>query len=627
MDEHAVRPMAFPSHFLDEIRTRVSLADIIGRRVKLTRRGREWLGLCPFHNEKTPSFTVNEDKGFYHCFGCQAHGSAFDFVMQQEGLSFPEAVEKLAAEIGMKVPARSPEAEAREEARATLFDAMAFAAEWFEGRLATGSGRDAKEYLKGRGLTDETIREFRLGYAPKGRTTFKEASLARSFTEKQLIDCGLLVTPRDGGETFDRFRDRITFPITDTRGRVVAFGGRALGEARAKYLNSPETPLFQKGRLLYNLAHARSAIRDRESVIVAEGYMDVIALHQAGFPNTVAPLGTAVTEDQLGLLWRFAPEPILCFDGDAAGWSAAGRVADRALPLLRSGHSLRFTLLPTGEDPDSLVTSKGAEAFRQLLLNATPLSDLLWQIAMQDRTLDTPERRAGFANDIRALVTRIEDRQVKAFYERHFRARLEELFGAGGRTTDARMTPRGRGRRGVPRGRRLSRHHGLGLGKAGITDRRERVLVATIVVHPDLLEQKSEEFADIEFSNLALDRLRNEIIEIARGNPGLDSATLKQHLREKGFTATLDDIAEAKVAPLASFVRPDVPLDTAQEGWENALSVHRLAVTLPAEKSAYIEEFDFTDEGFNRLKAFLGEAERSNKTEAVETDPTSTRSS
>ena len=407
----------------------------------------------------------------------------------------------------------------------------------------------------------------------------------------------------------------------------MAFGGRALGEARAKYLNSPETPLFQKGRLLYNLAHARSAIRDRESVIVAEGYMDVIALHQAGFPNAVAPLGTAVTEDQLGLLWRFTPEPILCFDGDAAGWSAAGRVADRALPLLRSGHSLRFALLPTGEDPDSLVTSKGAEAFRQLLLNATPLSDLLWQIAMQDRTLDTPERRAGFANDIRALVTRVEDRQVKAFYERHFRARLEELFGAGGRTTDARMTPRGRGRRGVPRGRRLSRHHGLGLGKAGITDRRERVLVATIVVHPDLLKQKSEEFADIEFSNPALDRLRNEIIEIAWGNPGLDSATLKQHLREKGFAATLDDIAEARVAPLASFVRPDVPLETAQEGWENALSVHRLAVTLPAEKSAYIEEFDFTDEGFNRLKAFLGEAERSNKTEAVTTDPTSTRSS
>ena len=627
MDEHAVRPMAFPSHFLDEIRTRVSLADIIGRRVKLTRRGREWLGLCPFHNEKTPSFTVNEEKGFYHCFGCQAHGSVFDFVMQQEGLSFPEAVEKLAAEAGVRMPVQSPEQAERERERATLQDVVEVAANWYQSLLKSNAGRWARQYLEARGLSEDTVEEFRLGFAPDSRTALKEALLARKLSEQQLVDAGLLIRPDDGGAAYDRFRNRVMFPIPDSRGRVIAFGGRTLGDAPAKYLNSPETAIFQKGRVLFNYAKARAPIHEQGNVIVAEGYMDVIALHQAGFPNAVAPLGTAVTEDQLGLLWRFAPEPILCFDGDAAGWSAAGRVADRALPLLRSGHSLRFALLPTGEDPDSLVTSKGPEAFRQLLLNATPLSDLLWQIAMQDRTLDTPERRAGFANDIRALVTRIEDRQVKAFYERHFRARLEELFGAGGRTTDARMTPRGRGRRGVPRGRRLSRHHGLGLGKAGITDRRERVLVATIVVHPDLLEQKSEEFADIEFSNLALDRLRNEIIEIMRGNPGLDSATLKQHLREKGFTATLDDIAEARVAPLASFVRPDVPLKTAQEGWENALSVHRLAVTLPAEKSAYIEEFDFTDEGFNRLKAFLGEAERSNKTEAVATDPTSTRSS
>ena len=627
MNEHAVRPMAFPSHFLDEIRTRVSLADIIGRRVKLTRRGREWLGLCPFHNEKTPSFTVNEEKGFYHCFGCQAHGSVFDFVMQQEGLSFPEAVEKLAAEAGVRMPVQSPEQAERERERATLQDVVEVAANWYQSQLKSNAGRWARQYLETRGLSEDTVEEFRLGFAPDSRTALREALLARKLSEQQLVDAGLLVRPDDGGGAYDRFRNRVMFPIPDSRGRVIAFGGRTLGDAPAKYLNSPETAVFQKGRVLFNYAKARAPIREQGNVIVAEGYMDVIALHQAGFPNAVAPLGTAVTEDQLGLLWRFAPEPILCFDGDAAGWSAAGRVADRALPLLRSGHSLRFALLPTGEDPDSLVTSKGAEAFRQLLLNATPLSDLLWQIAMQDRTLDTPERRAGFANDIRALVTRIEDRQVKAFYERHFRARLEELFGAGGRTTDARMTPRGRGRRGVPRGRRLSRHHGLGLGKTGITDRRERVLVATIVVHPDLLEQKSEEFADIEFSNLALDRLRNEIIEIVRGSPGLDSATLKQHLREKGFTATLDDIAEARVAPLASFVRPDVPLETAQEGWENALSVHRLAVTLPAEKSAYIEEFDFTDEGFNRLKAFLGEAERSNETEAVATDPTSTRSS
>tara|TARA_A100001037_G_scaffold290465_1_gene303360 strand:+ start:8790 stop:10649 length:1860 start_codon:yes stop_codon:yes gene_type:complete len=619
--------MAFPDHFLDDLKARVQLVDVVGQHVKLTRRGREWLGLCPFHNEKTPSFTVNEDKGFYHCFGCQAHGSVFDFVMQREGLSFPEAVEKLAAEAGMQVPARSPEAAAQDKARANLYDAMSFAAEWFQGRLDTGSGRAARDYLEARGLTDTTIKEFGLGHAPKGRSALKEALLARNFSERQLIDAGLVISPEDGGETFDRFRNRIMFPITDTRGRVVAFGGRALDDAPAKYLNSPETPLFHKGRLLYNLARARPIVRDEGTVVVAEGYMDVIALHQAGFAHAVAPLGTAVTEEQLGLLWRLAPEPVLCFDGDAAGWNAAARAAERALPHLRSGHSLRFALLPTGEDPDSLVRSKGPAAFRQLLVDATPLSDLLWQITMQDRDLDTPERRAGFAKDIRGVVERIGDAQVKAFYERHYRTRLDDMFSAGRRNSENRASRASRPSRGGQRTRRLSPHHALGLGVVGTTERRERVLIATIVGHPGLLELFLEEFLDIELSNLALDRLRNEIIEIARGSPGLDSATLKQHLCDKGFAATLDDIADTRIAPLAPFVRPEVPLEAAREGWENTLSVHRLAVTLPAEKSACIEEFDFTDEGFNRLKAFLGEAERSNKAETAAAGPTGTRTS
>ena len=614
--------MAFPDHFLDDLRARIPLADVIGRHVKLARRGRGWVGLCPFHNERTPSFTVNEEKGSYHCFGCQAHGSVFDFLMQREGLGFPEAVERLAAEAGMEVPKPSPEARARDEAQASLLDAMACAAEWFQGRLATGSGRNAREYLEGRGLADGTIDEFRLGYAPAGRTTLKEALLARGFAEDRLVDCGLLTAPEDGGETYDRFRDRIVFPIADSRGRVVAFGGRALGETGPKYLNSPETPLFRKGRLLYNLARARPAIRDQGSAVVVEGYMNVIALHQAGFANVVAPLGTAVTEDQIGLLWRLAPEPVLCFDGDAAGWNAAARAADRALPLLRSGHSLRFALLPAGEDPDSLVTARGADEFRRLLSDATPLSDLLWRIAMRDRDLDTPERRAGFARDVRATVGRIGDLQVRAFYERHYRARLDELFGTDGWTPEARAAFGGRGGRDASRRRRLSRHHGLGLGTAGVTDRRERVLVATIVGHPDLLEQKLEEFADIELGDPALDRLRGGIIEIATGSPDLDSATLKRRLREKGFTATLEAIAEAKVAPLAPFVRPDAPPEDARKGWESVLSVHRSAVTLPAEKTAYIEGFDFTDEGFDRLKAFLGEAERNGTAEAAAADPT-----
>jgi DNA primase len=282
-------------------------------------------------------------------------------------------------------------------------------------------------------------------------------------------------------------------------------------------------------------------------------------------------------------------------------------------------------LLPTGEDPDSLVRSQGATAFRQLLADATPLSDLLWQITMQDKNLDTPERRAGFAKDIREVVERIGDVQVKAFYERHYRVRLDEMFNEGRRGSGTRSSRSSRPYGTSQRTRRLSRHHGLGLGGGGITERRERVLVATIIGHPDLLDQYSEEFAGIDLTNLTLDRLRNEILEIARGSLGLDSAALKQHLCEKGYTATLDDIADARIAPLAPFVRPDVPKETAREGWENTLSVHRLAVTLPAEKSACIEEFDFTDEGFNRLKAFLGEAERSNTAETAAAGPTPTR--
>lgn len=616
--------MALPDHFLDDLKARVQLVDVVSRYVKLTRRGREWLGLCPFHKEKTPSFTVNEDKGFYHCFGCQAHGSVFDFLMQREGLSFLESVEKLAAQAGMQMPVRSPEVAAQEKVQATLYDAIAFAAEWFQSHLDTGSGRAARDYLMKRGLTDTTIGEFKLGHSPKSRTALKEAMLAQNFSERQLIDAGLLVSPEDDGKTFDRFRNRIMFPISDPRGRVVAFGGRALDDAPAKYLNSPETPLFHKGRLLYNLDRARASVRVEGTVVVAEGYMDVIALHQAGFENAVAPLGTAVTEEQLGLLWRLAPEPILCFDGDAAGWNAAGRAAERALPYLRSGHSLRFALLPTGEDPDSLVRSKGAAAFSQLLDDATPLSDLLWQITMRERDLDTPERRAGFATDIRGVVEQIGDPQVKAFYERHYRARLDDMFSAGRRNFNNRFT---RSSRGGPRTRRLSPHHALGLGVVGTTERRERVLLATIIGHPCLLELFLEEFVSVELSNLELDRLRNEIIEIVQGGLGHDSATLKQLLRDKGFEATLNDIADGRIAPIAPFVRPDVPLEAAREGWENTLSVHRLAVTLPAEKSACIEEFDFTDEGFNRLKAFLGEAERSNKGETAVAGSTRNRTS
>ena len=350
--------MAFPPRFLDELRQRCSLADVVGRRVRLTKRGREYVGLCPFHNEKTPSFNVVEDKGFFHCFGCGAHGDVIGFLMQNGGLGFREAVEQLAGEAGLEVPQSTPQERERAQRQVDLQDAMEAACVFFQAQLEAPAGRTGLAYLERRGLDAATIRRFRLGFAPDGREALKRA-LAGKIPEALLVEGGLLRRPEDGGATYDYFRNRVIFPIGDRGGRIIAFGGRVIGEGQPKYLNSPETPLFQKGRVLYGWAAARANAAKEPSAIVTEGYMDVIALHRAGFATAVAPLGTALTEAQLEELWKLAPEPILCFDGDAAGERAALRAADRALPLLRPGISLRFAALPAGEDPDTLIARYG----------------------------------------------------------------------------------------------------------------------------------------------------------------------------------------------------------------------------------------------------------------------------
>src|SRR5579863_3382427 len=375
--------MAFPPGFLDELRSRVSLADLVGKRVRLTRKGREYGGLCPFHNEKTPSFYVVEDKGFFHCFGCGAHGDAVGFVMRSENLDFIEAVERLAGIAGVAVPQQTPQEREKAQRQKTLLEALAAAAKFYEEQLWGRGGARGREYLAGRGLDEETMRRFRLGWAGEDRNALRRA-LTPEFPLALLMEAGLLHASDRGGEPYDFFRERVIFPIGDRAGRVIAFGGRALGDAQPKYLNSPEHPLFEKGRVLYGLSAARAAVnppgaraaeaggapRD-SSPIVTEGYMDVIALHRAGFNTAVAPLGTALTENHLAELWRLAPEPVLCFDGDAAGQRAALRALHRALPLLKPGQSLRFVTLPAGEDPDSLIRDMGAPAFAELLAAAT----------------------------------------------------------------------------------------------------------------------------------------------------------------------------------------------------------------------------------------------------------------
>ena len=364
--------MRFPPSLLDEIRARLPVSQVVSRKVALKRAGREFKGLSPFKQERTPSFTVNDQKGFYHCFASGEHGDIFAFVVKTEGLSFPEAVEQLAQEAGVPMPEAGPRDIQAEDERTRLYALVAAATEYFEAQLAAASGQDAKRYLDKRGLTREAIGRFRLGYAPNSKSALKEHLGKAGFSTAEMVASGMLIAGDDIPVPYDRFRHRIMFPITNPKGRVIAFGGRALDpDAPAKYLNSPETPLFHKGGVLFNAHNARGPAHDKNQIIVVEGYMDVIALSEAGFPQTVAPLGTALTEDQLKLLWRMAPEPTLCFDGDAAGRRAAFRAVETALPHLQPGHSIQFAFLPDGLDPDDLVRQHGATALQDILATRT----------------------------------------------------------------------------------------------------------------------------------------------------------------------------------------------------------------------------------------------------------------
>jgi DNA primase len=526
--------MAFPPGFLDELRGRVSLSGLVGRRVKLVRRGREFGGLCPFHHEKTPSFYVVEDKNFFHCFGCGAHGDAIGFVMRADNLDFLEAVEKLAAEAGIAVPQATPEEREKARRQKTLLETLEAAAAFYEARLWSAAGAAARDYLEARGLDPDTIRRFRLGWAPDERQALRRA-LTADYTEPLLIEAGLLHRP-DEGEPFDYFRGRVMFPIGDRAGRVIAFGGRVLGDAHPKYLNSPESPVFEKGRVLYGWSAARAAAAEHREPIVTEGYMDVIALHRAGFASAVAPLGTALGEFQLQELWRLGPEPILCFDGDAAGQRAAARALRRALPLLRPGHSLRFAGLPSGEDPDSLIRHSGREAFEQIVAAARPLSRMLWEVELGAGPADTPERRADLDRRLMEDVALIADPTVRNEYRRFVRDRLYET---------------GRTPRPALRAQALPRPGFVREGAAPpprAPDRVQREILCRLLLQsPELIGEVAEQLAALEVPEPELDKLRREILEIEALRPGLDASALRQHLLLNGFAATVDALLSPSV--------------------------------------------------------------------------------
>ena len=637
--------MGFTPDFLDEIRNRIPVSDVVGRRVKLVHKGREHSGLCPFHNEKTPSFTVNDDKGFYHCFGCGAHGDVIKFITETEGLSFPETVERLAGQAGLEMPEYSPGDAQRSQQRKSLYDVMEAATKYFEAQLVSTTGTEGLDYLTRRGLSKDTLKKFRLGFSSEGRTALKDALLSREgITEDMMVEAGLLIRPEDDGggqrPSYDRFRHRVIFPITDRQGRVVAFGGRALrSDAKAKYLNSPETPLFHKGRLLYNLAGARKAAYDKGRVLVAEGYMDVIAMDQAGFTNAVAPLGTAVTEEQIGELWRLSPEPLMCFDGDKAGIRAAYRVAEKSLPLLKAGHSLRFVHLPMGEDPDSYIAGQGAQAFLDLLEQGQPLVDTLWQMKTESVKADTPEQRAGLEQSLSETLSEIRDKTIRGYYDKAFQERLARFLGGAfvadhsleniasnrpqkknhfdSRSKSYDKTRKNRGNE-TPPGVKKLQDTGIFKGRAATAIKRERLLILTVLNHPWLLKNHHEEFATTYFESAELDKLRCEIINVSLRESDLERKSLYSHLLRTGYGKALEVIFKQGEFKAEWFAWPDAAHEDVEQGWFHVVNRYRRVSDLEKDLKAAEMELaeNMTDEVYARFLALKTELENAKGNEA-----------
>lgn len=502
--------MSLSPEFLDDLRTRTGLAAVVGRRVKLSRAGREWKGCCPFHNEKSPSFYVNEEKGFYHCFGCGAHGDAIRFLMEQDGLTFIDAVKQLAAEAGMELPAfepRGPEA----ERRATLHEILAAAANWFAGQLHSAGAADARHYLERRGVSAAQQQMFGLGFAPDSNSALSAAlrNLFPDITPDMLLAAGLQ-GQSDSGRRYDRFRGRLIFPIHDARGRAVGFGGRILGPGEPKYLNSADGPLFAKGRLLYNLHRAAAAARKSGRLLIVEGYMDVVGLSHAGIAEAVAPLGTALTEEQLGLAWRLVDEPILAFDGDSAGLRAGERAAMRALPLLKAGKSLRFLQLPQGKDPDDIARQGGKGMIETLLAGARSLEAFLFDTAAASASLDTPERRAALREKLMETAATITDPALRRDYRRSWGRRFDALVAPNPGRAPFRPAAHGAGRKAMFAPPPL-RHETRGAGDAN-----ERILVmilASFALRPDAVIRHAEALAALPINMPAAGRIRDALLD------------------------------------------------------------------------------------------------------------------
>jgi DNA primase len=611
--------MRFTPQFLDELRARLPVSEVVGKRVKLKKAGREWKGLSPFQQEKTPSFTVNDQKQFYYDFSSGKHGNIFDFVMETEGVSFPEAVERLAAMAGMAVPAATPDAARQEQRRKTLHDVMELAAKFFADTLASRNGAKARGYLGDRAISPAVQLQFRLGYALGERFALKEYLGSQGIPVEDMVEAGLLIAGDDIPVPYDRFRDRVMFPITDVRGRVIAFGGRALEkDAQAKYLNSPETPLFHKGDNLYNLASARQAAHNGSALVVVEGYVDVIAMVGAGFPGSVAPLGTALTENQLALLWKMADEPILCFDGDKAGQKAAWRAADLALPLLKPGKSLRFALLPEGQDPDDLARTSGRGAIEEVISAARGLADIIWSREIEAGTFTTPERRAALEARIGELTNGIRDEMLRRYYRQDFATRLQRTFAPEaarggyakggyrgsnfGGESGQRFAPRGAFKSGAAG--RFGRGQGAGgsptlnrgpyqasspqlalspimRGQRSAISRREALILQSLINHPWLLHDHLEEVAALELAHPEAHKLRAGIISAFANDhhhspePSEQAEKMRADLEAGGFSQVLQRVERAITTSAVWGAQGGAAREDVLSTWHQLVSLHR----------------------------------------------------
>ncbi len=641
--------MRFTPQFLEELKARLPVSEVVGRRVKLQRSGRELKGLSPFNKEKTPSFFVNDQKEAWFDFSSGKNGSIFDFIMLTEGVSFPEAVERLAQMAGVALPKVSHEDQQRDARRKTLYDVLDLAAKFFETTLAARAGAKARGYLADRGLDPATQLKFRLGYATSERFALKEHLGSHGIPVEDMIEAGLLIAGGDIPVPFDRFRDRVMFPITDIRNRVIAFGGRAMEkDAPAKYLNSPETPLFHKGHTLYNIAAARQASHDGAPVIVVEGYVDVIAMVTAGFPAAVAPLGTALTEDQLALVWKMADEPVLCFDGDNAGVRAAYRAVELAMPRLKPGKSLKFALLPQGQDPDDLVRSSGREAVAEVIAAAKPLAAMLWANMTEGHEFDTPERRAALDTRINEVTASIGDDAVRKYYRQDFQDRLRQFFAP---TQNARGNFQQRGRVEAWRERSKSdwqQRFGINFsgnkrpevgshnapyvvvsqqlaaspvhrGARTSVPLREALILQAALNYPWLLHDHLEELASLEFRYPDAEKLKAALIDIAAHSAAPDAAAIKAELEARDLTSVTKRIESAITTSSVWGARPEAAPEDVLITWQQLVALHRQwhSLTKELKDAEYALGQDASEANYLRLRDVKSRLERMDGTEAL----------